>query len=247
MASPQSSGGYADDAALAHQLQVEETLEVEQPSSDEESETQNLLTDLMEASSPEEFQQILGGITNDDDLQYILDQIEDQKARLSDIASFIKTKLKENYTARKEERDAQKKARDKAATALRVEQTQQGNIDTVIRFEGNDYNITVKGIFTLKDLRLRLMMLFPDVFINESMVASLVYELNGVVMNNHARRTMKADKQGQGWNLTNNAIINVRRQTADEVAQAKAKAKAKGKSKAAPKPKSTPSSGSGAQ
>lgn len=239
-----SSGGYNDEQNAPEPEEIEEN---QSEQSGESEIDEGALIEALTDFDPTAFNEFLEGVNSEEELENVIGIIEGFQEHIDHRMKIVKAKLQEKKAELKDERALQRKQASKAATALRVEQTQQGNINIVVRFEGNDYDLTVKGIFTLKDLRLRLMLLFPDVFTTQSMTEKLVYELNGVAMNDHARRTMKADKQGQGWNLSNGAVINVRRQTADEAAQAKAKAKAKGKSKAAPKPKSAPSAGSGTQ
>ncbi|CAJ1355688.1 unnamed protein product [Effrenium voratum] len=272
-----TTGGYADedlhqtinDEAIAQQLQDEEATvpSVNEDTEDEEEEEENAEVDEVVLENPVDVQAFCASLVADDEtpfaelveqmtseleLMTLVEMVEEHQNKMKHFKEKAKEALKVKRAETKEERDRLKKITAKEETTIKVKEAQGKVFNIVVRFESQNYHIQVRGVNTLKDIRLILMMHHPDTFLTEKMTAGLIYELNGIVMNGRARRTMSTADKGKSWNITEGTVIVVRRQTAEEKAQAKAKAKAKTapKSKAAPakaKAKSSASSGSGTQ
>lgn len=197
-----------NDEAIAEALQQEEHQNIVQEGEESEGgETNdesvspidlNQLYTALSSGDEDQMNTLIEAMTTEMELLALV-EMDNQADRLKQYKSLVKEALKQKHAEGKEERDRQTKERNRLLQAQRVEETQQQNISIVVNFEGVAYNMTVKGIFTLRDLRLRLLMMFPDTFTNESMASSLIYEYNGQVMNDRARGTMKAEKHGQGF------------------------------------------------
>ena len=239
-----------DDLVIAEAVQDVENQEESEESEDgvvdeliEDAEAEEQLLNALISNDPTLFEAILNATNTETAIVNLQELMENHKEKVNELLKSVKTKLTEERDRTKEERDRQKKLRKAAEEAIKTTEEHGKSFTGIVRFEGQDYAVTVYATDTFKTFRFRLMTAHPVVFTTISMVSGLLYTMNDINMKQFARRTFHTKDANKGWQVRDGFIIIATRTKPS----AKAKSKAAGPKSKAKAKSSASSSGSGVQ